>query len=379
MAVAVICEFNPFHNGHKYLLNQAKKLSGEDVIAVMSGSFTQRGEASVCGKFSRARAAIRGGADLVVELPCVYAVASAERFAAGGVRIAKAFGCVSRLAFGCEEDNLDLLLSVSRAEKNPDAAALIKKYMDGGDYYPRAFSRAVGAVLGGAAAKVTEGSNNLLALEYLKALDGSRVSPLPIRRIGVEHNGALASGGFASASLIREKLLRGDDVSAFVPEPTGELVRPENLERAILSHLRRMSADELKRLPEVKEGLENRIYKSVRESVGMEELLDKIKTKRYTHARLRRIIACAFLGITEELQSREVCYARVLAMNGRGAKLLKDFDGEVVTSFAKGMKNEEIAPFLEKDALATDLAALGYDAAKPCSGDYLTKISVDIC
>ena len=379
MATAVICEFNPFHNGHKYLLEQISSRVGSEIIAVMSGSFTQRGEAAVCDKFTRARIAVENGADLVLELPTVYATAGARRFARGGVRIARAFDCVEHLAFGCEDDDISRLNAAADSENDPAVRARIADLMRGGDYYPRAAQRAVGEVMGEDIAGILSGANNILALEYIRALKNSGISPLPIKRAGARHDSPEADGGFASASLIRSRLLNGQNADAFMPEAPSELCRPELLERAILASLRRMSLDQLSALPEIGEGLEHRLFRAIREGESVEAVLSLAKTKRYTRARLRRLLVCAFLGITEELQSGEAVYARVLCMNQRGAALLKSCRAEVVTSFAKGMKNEALRPFLGKDALASDLLALGFDNPKPCASDYLTKIAPLIC
>ena len=183
MATAIICEFNPFHNGHAYLLSEAKRLTGEPNMVIMSGSFTQRGEVAVCDKFTRAAAALRHGADLVVELPTAFAVANAERFAQGGVRIAKFFSGVHTLAFGCETDNLDALRAAAAAIRSERVNALIAAEMRGGGYYPRALEEALRTVCGGEVAAAVSSPNNILAVEYIRALEGTEIRPLPIMRL----------------------------------------------------------------------------------------------------------------------------------------------------------------------------------------------------
>ncbi|MEE0875419.1 MAG: nucleotidyltransferase family protein [Ruminococcus sp.] len=376
MAVAVICEFNPFHNGHAYFLDRVRRAVGEPVIAVMSGSFTQRGEVAVCSKFDRARAALRGGADLVVELPAVRAVSSAQRFAEGGAAVAAGFDCVTSLAFGCETDDLALLKTASDAADDSAVSAIVSRLMAEGEYYPRALQKAAGEVFGEAVAAALSSPNNILAAEYLRALRGTDIRPVAIRRVGAAHDSSSASDGFASASHIRELIRNGDEASAFMPSKVEEPARPERLERALLYRLRTMSAAELAELPEVSEGLENRIAAAVLKYNSTEEILSAVKTKRYTHARLRRILTYALLGITEELQARTPSYARVLGFTEAGAALLKSFRGEVVTSVAAAMRSDSPnRDFLAKDILATDVAALAYDRILPCSADYLTKIS----
>ena len=375
MAVALICEFNPFHNGHKYIIGEARRLTGEPVVAIMSGSFTQRGEAAICSKFDRARMALENGADLVVELPTVYAVAGAQRFAQGGVEIAKSFGEVRWLAFGCDCSDGSVLQEAADALQNPAVNARIAAQMRGGAYYPQAVERAVRSVCGDAAADALTSPNNILAAEYLRALGGSDIRPLPVRRIGAAHDSDEVSGSYVSASKLRSMLRTGVAVDGLLPEVPQEITYPDLLERALLLRLRSMTAADFQKLPEVGEGLEHRIAAAVAENCSVEEILSAVKTKRYTHARLRRILCCAALGITEELQSRRASYVRVLGFTGAGSLLLKSCSAEVVTSAAKTLRaGGANVDFLRRDILASDLAALAYDRVKPCGLDFYTKI-----
>ena len=375
MATAIICECSPFHNGHQYLFRTARLLTGEENIAIMSGSFTQRGEVAVTDKFTRAGALIRGGADLVLELPAAFAVANAQRFAEGGVRIAKSFACVNTLAFGCETEDIGVLRTAANALRSERVNSLIAEEMQAGGYYPRALQSAVEKVYGADAAAAVSSPNNILAVEYIRALEGSGIAPLPIKRKGVSHDSGTPSGNFASASQIRAMLRNGEDVSRFVPEAPQKITYPERLDAAVLYRLRTMTTEELRRVPDVGEGLENRILEAAGQSGSVEELLQRVKTKRYTHARLRRIITCAFPGITEDLQNSPADYARVLGMTDWGAGLLCSCRCEIVTSAAKSLReNAEIAPFLRLDIRAGDLAALAYDPAQPSGSDYCTRI-----
>ena len=348
MATAIICEFNPFHNGHAYLLAEAKRLTNEPNLVIMSGSFTQRGEVAVCDKFTRAGTALRHGADLVVELPTAHAVANAERFAKGGVRIAKSFPKVHTLAFGCETEDLEVLRTAADALRSERVNALVAAEMRGGGYYPRALEEAVRTVCGSEAAAAVSSPNNILAVEYIRALGGTGIRPLPIKRKGVAHDSGKTDGGFASASHIRSLLRSGEDCSAFMPEVPVHVTRPELLDRAVLYRLRSMTA---------------------------EELLTMVKTKRYTHARLRRIIACAFLGLTEELQTAPSDYARILGFTDEGEKILRSCMCKNVTSVAKALReNDENTPHLRLDIRAGDLASLAYDEIMPSNLDYCTRI-----
>ncbi len=373
--VAIICEFNPFHNGHRYIIETAKRLTNEPVLAVMSGSFCQRGEVAVCSKFERAAAALRYGADIVAELPAVHAVSCAQRFAQAGVHIATAFESTSCLAFGCEDDNLPALQAAADAFQNEAVNRKIALLMKGGAYYPQAAEQAVREVCGDAAADMLTQPNSVLAVEYLRALGGSSVKPLPVRRVGAAHDSRESCGGYLSASAIRERLRRGEDVSAFMPEPPADVTYPALLERAVLCRLRTMTAADFRALPEVGEGLENRLTAAVKTCHSVEDIIAAVKTKRYTHARLRRILCCALLGVTESLQAQRADYVRVLGFSQTGAALLKTCRLPVVTSAAKAMKADSTAAeFLRRDILATDIAALAYQAVKPCGADYHTKL-----
>ena len=375
MAVAVICEFNPFHYGHRYLLGEAKRITGTEVLAVMSGSFTQRGEAAVCSKFERAKTALENGADLVLELPSAYAVANAERFAKGGVDTAKLFSCVEYLAFGCEDDDLEMLTKAAFARDDKKVKEIIAERMDGGDYYPRAYEHAVRQVFGDKAADVITKPNNILAAEYIRALDGSGIKPLPVKRKGADHDSDMTDGEYASASYIRKLLRSGKDAGELLPEILREITYPEKLDTALLYKLRNMTAEELRLLPDVGEGLENRIITAARSCPSVEALINEVKTKRYTRARICRILTCALLGITEALQNKEIRHARVLGFTPGGEKMLKTCSGEIVTSVSKAMeKGGNTAELLAADIRATDTLALAYGTVKPCSADYLTKI-----
>lgn len=375
MATAIICEFNPFHNGHKYLVQTAKKLTGENVIAIMSGAYTQRGEIAITDKYSRAKTALENGADLVLELPTVYAVSNAQRFATCGVEIARSFSCVNSLSFGCENDNKELLLTASNALENDEVKAVIKAEMEKGSYFPRAAETAVRQVFSDGVADVYKKPNNILAMEYIKALNGSHIEPLPIKRIAVEHDSKDINNKFASASKIREMLRDNQKIDNLVPKAPDKITYPQKLETAILYKLRSMSVDDFALLPDVGEGLENRIYTAVNSYNSVEEIIDGIKTKRYTHSRIRRIITSAFLGITEELQNTPIEYVRVLGFTKNGADLLKTCKINIVTSANDGIKlGGNTEKLLKKDIYATDVSALAYDPTMKKGMDYITPI-----
>ncbi len=374
MAVGIICEFNPFHNGHKYLIQQAKSLTNEPVVVVMSSSFTQRGEVAITDKFSRTKSALLCGADLVIELPVVYAVSNAEVFAKSGVKILSSFTELNYLSFGCETNNIELLSKAASAHKNMAIQAIVAKEMQNGSYYPKALETAVREIYGNDIANILATPNNVLAVEYLKALPDI-IKPLPIQREGVQHDSKTTSNNIASASYIREKLKKGEDISDFVPYKPCELAFPENLEIAMLYKLRSMTANEIENLPDVTEGLENRIYSAIHKYNSIQEILFAVKSKRYTLARLRRILISALLGITKETQKIAPCYARVLGFTRDGEKILKSCNLPIITSVKKGLSmGSDIEHLLKTEVFATNVFSLATNPPQKSNADFTTPI-----
>lgn len=358
----VICEFNPFHNGHKYLLDEIRKQGFDTIICVMSGSFTQRGDVAVIDKFARTRCAIQNGADLVIELPTPYAVASAQRFAKGAVEILNATGIVDSVFFGSESGDIELLKKAACATENPEVEAILQQKMNQGEYYPLALEGAVKEVFSKDISDILASPNNILAVEYIKELEKSGINAGTITRKAVEHDSIEATDCFASASLLREMILKNGNVSSFAPYC--DFSNPAHLEfgqRAILYKLKTMSLEEISELADINEGLENRIYSASRSSNSLEELLFEIKTKRYTLARLRRIITSALLGITKELQNSPLPYLRILGMSHRGKEALSQITKKsslpVVTSVASALKtlDSDARKMLLCDINATDI------------------------
>lgn len=340
----IIAEYNPFHKGHAYHVDQARKLSGADtIIAVMSGHITQRGEIAMFDKWSRAQAAVLSGVDLVLELPAVFAVRSAQYFAAGGVRLLHSLGIVDHLAFGAEEAEI---FSLNAAADGLESASVVKQLKDnlkGGQTYAAAMSHAL--VSGGHA---TDGfilsPNNILGVEYLRSLKkyAPNIAPLPIRRIGSHYHSTDISGEFSSATAIRQSFQKcstpASDVLSALPASSTQMIvellstgrapaDPVRLDAVILSAIRRMTDTQLQAIPELSEGLENRLRKAANQAGTVTELLTLLKSKRYPYSRLRRILAHLLLG-TDPVQLAEFdqtgpLYARVLAMNRQGRAALR--------------------------------------------------------
>lgn len=376
---AVICEFNPFHNGHRYLLEEIRKQGYGCIISVMSGSFTQRGDVAIADKWQRTEVALMNGADLVIELPIPYAVASAQRFAKGGADIIKATGVVDKVFFGSECGDIELIKKAAMATADSRVEEALGRYMDQGYYYPQALEKAVNDVYGSEVSEVLASPNNTLGVEYVKELTGSGIECGTVSRIAVEHDSNDTQGKFASASYIREKIFEGADVSGFIP--AGDFENPAGLnfgERAVLYKLKSMSAEDFEALPDVSEGLHNRIYNAVKKCNSPEELFAEIKTKRYTMARLRRIVTSAILGITKELQSSPLPYLRILGMTDTGRLALsetsKKTDLPIVTSVSQALKTFEgnAREMLMREVKATDLRTV-FEKNVSESGKDFTK------
>lgn len=388
---AVISEFNPFHNGHRFLFEQLRLSGATHIVAIMSGSFVQRGEPAILSKYTRAKCALLGGADLVLELPAVWTSASAQRFALGGVGLADALGCVDTLAFGSECGDAGKLCVAERLIHGGAFSKEIKENLAQGKSYARAVSEA-SRNTGPALESILRHPNNTLAIEYIHALHtlSSGISPFTVRRTGAAHDSKQAAGSIASASHIRRLLLEKDGAAfAFMPESCAAPVREEIangrvsdlrlLERAVLYRLRCMDRADYSALPDVIEGLENRIYGAVRRYTCLSDIIMGVKTKRYTYARIRRIIMNAFLGITADMQAAPVPYLRVLGLSGSGAQILKKAKEtaklpviiKTTDSLSKlngGQKN-----ILALDLRAADLQALSFWKASPCGEDYYTS------
>ena len=334
---AVISEFNPFHNGHKYLVDKIKSEYADCVVAIMSGNFVQRGDIAITDKFERAQAALDNGCDLVVELPTTFALSSAQRFAQGGVAIANALGA-DILCFGAENDDISLLCKVADAFDDETFNENLKELLNNGEYYPKAVSLSMEKTFGKNFSDILSTANNTLAIEYIKALKGTKLSPVAIKREGAQHDCEETSSNIASATHIRNLIREGKDCSSFTNMKIEDFTDIKKLETVILYRLRTMTPDELSNLPDVSEGLHNRIADCANSSNSLEELFDKLKTKRYTLARLRRTVMYALLNITKDDMKMKVSYIRVLGMNNNGAKLLKNASLPLICKYPQDVK-----------------------------------------
>lgn len=336
MNYGIVAEFNPLHNGHKYLIDAVKNNGENTVTVVMSESFVQRGECACVSPYARTKMALRCGADLVLSLPVPYATASAERFALGGVSVLGGLGCVDALAFGSENNNIEMLKKCADVLVSDTLSEALEKYLNDGVSFPVARQKAVEEISSKEIADILSSPNNILGVEYIKAINklGLNMDIFPLTRKGVTHDSEEVNGDFCSASAVRRIIEAGGDCRRFLPKESYDILAQEinknkapakqlNLEAAIIYKLRSMSVEDFRELPDVSEGLEYRLFDAVKTSSYLEEILEKVKTKRYTHSRIRRIIVCAFLGIKKEDVLAPVPFIRVLGFNENGAKILK--------------------------------------------------------
>ena len=337
MKTAVItAEYNPFHKGHRWQLEQVRAAGASHVAVVMSPDFTQRGTPAIFPKRLRAQAALQNGADLVLELPVCYALAGAQRFAFGAVQLAAAMGCVDLLAFGAEDADLVQLRQACTALQQEEATQPIRQLLPSGITFAKARERAVAAVYGEETALLLQKPNNILAIEYLcqlEKLPDAHIQPLALGRIGNTHDGEPV-GEFASASFLRGLMLEGrwEQAQQYLPQNVWQLYRQAQQdgqfadlqlgERAVLSALRRMEQREMAQLADLSEGLENRLYRASREACSLEQLYAAVKSKRYPLARVRRLVMNAFLQLPAQMQMLPPPYLRVLGMNERGKQIL---------------------------------------------------------
>ncbi len=385
---AVICEWNPLHLGHQVLLHQIREISG-GVVCILSGNFVQRGEPAILDKWARCQLALENGADLVIELPLPWACAGAERFAAGGVHLVNALGIVNYLAFGSESMDGMAIQAAARALLSPEFSRRLDALPDRGEPFASRREAVLADMLGPEICPLLHSPNDILGIEYEKALlrENSAVTPRIFPRIGAGHDQAGTPGKPLSASELRARLRAGEKLDGLVPDTTsallGELEKQglcpadiARLERAILCSLRKMTTEDFATLPDISEGLEHRLYAAARKAGSLEELYALVKTKRYSHARVRRLVLHAFLGVTRELPVFPP-YLRILGMSEMGEKLLREASPTLplVSRPADFEKlGGQALELFRLEARADDLYALACPVPLPCGRDFTEKL-----
>ena len=370
---AVICEYNPFHNGHRYQLEQIRALSGCDaVLCLMSGNFTQRGEAAIFDKFTRARHAIQNGADVVLELPAAVAVAPAEIFASGAIHLLSSIPAVTTLAFGCESGTQEEFLKAASAllSEDKEFKALLKENMKDGTSYVKARTDAVLKLNPDLNAALLTSPNNILGTEYCRAILAKKcnIQPLPIPRIGGGYSDGVLYKNFSSASAIRaaiesddkkaQKLIKGN-LPASVYKSL-EKAKKTPFQTAVMCALLAADPETVMRAPDCSEGLENRLRSMAKINPQYHATLDKVVSKRYTLSRLKRILAQNFLGLSrKEVKSYldAPLYLKVLAVK---LSLQKESFGELAKGRFPFLARKSDTGILKREALAcyeTDVRA----------------------
>ena len=391
MAVGIIAEYNPFHAGHAYQLAQIKNFSDAPIVAVMSGSFTQRGEPTILDKWTRSRLAVANGVDLVLELPFVSALRSAQDFARGGIRLLESLGVVDTLAFGAEVTDLSALKLAASVFDKKFFADELHALMSQGISYAAAVTKILARVTT-LDEKILRQPNTILAIEYLRALP-EKIFPLLIERRGAAYDDLNLHEEFSSATAIRNAIrqpsppwqkIRGDDetLTTLRDEKLSGLVDEKFLFRPLLTKLLTTTAADLRKIYGMTEGLEFRLLNAASTAKTFSELVTLCVGRRFTESRIRRLLLHTLLDVTDELIAEldgATC-ARVLAFNERGRALLKKISAPVVTKVTKHLNRRDLTErtrtltppqkILLLDVLATDLRATLFEPPKPLRKDF---------
>ena len=386
--VGIVAEFNPFHNGHKYLIDSVKQ-NGSRIVCVMSGNYVQRGDTAVTDKFSRAEMAVKCGADLVVELPTPWAMSTAQNFAFGAVGILNSLGIIDTIAFGSECGDISLLKQTADILKSTDFNDKINNEISSSS---KTFAAARSDIFDRdypEFSHILKGANDTLATEYILAAKrvGFGGDILPIKRIGAAHDSHI-DDATVSASFIREKIKSGQAsvLEKYMPKQAVDVLNNapisdiSRLETAILCKLREVFAnDTVPNLPDLSEGLENRIKSAVKNATTLEGLYAEIKTKRYTLARIRRICLSAFLNIDNSYFGILPPYIRVLAMGKHGEEVIKAASKNAVLPIITKLNGLNLDDAFTRrcwqcETLATDLYTLSLNKPLGCGEEYYQKI-----
>ena len=367
--VGIICEYNPFHLGHKKQIDIIRSHFGQDtaIVCLMSGNFVQRGAPAIFHKSLRAQAAIACGADLVLELPVTYALSSAEGFAAGGVKILSGF--CDYLCFGTETGTAETLMATAKALLSPSFSEALRQQLDLGLSFPAARAAALGED-----ASLLANPNDILGVEYCKAIlaQNSAMEIFPIIREGGYHDTAVDTEN-PSATAVRQLLINKHDWKSCVPASAWDIFDGAPLhtlqagERAVLARLRTMTDNEFEALPYGSEGLWRKFMHACRSCNCIDAIIAATKSKRYTHTRITRMLMCAYLGISREMLETPAPYTRVLAFNDSGRAVLKN--ARLSGDFPH-VGEEMDDPYWELEQHASDLYGL-------CCADYLPSAGME--
>ena len=402
--LGIIAEYNPLHNGHVYQIQKAKELCNASyVVAVIGGNFQERGNTSIINKWEKTKMALQSGIDMVIELPTVYSTSSAENFAFGAIKILKELGFVTHISFGMEYDDISTLNMISDLlYKEPRKyQMLLKNELSSGVSFPTARQNAIIKYFSNAGlVNLLSGSNNILAIEYLKAIKKLKfnVIPIGIKREKVFYNSKTIIDNYASSTAIRSLLFNNqiDEISRVMPASSFNILMEnirngtynldlKNFSRIIIYKIRSSTISDLKLVPDVSEGLENSIKKAASETNDIYELINKIKSKRYTQTRLQRIMLYILLGITKndiENSKKVVPYIRILGIKNDAKKLLSSITSKNVITSVKDYEKKHLNSgknlrFLDIDKYAPDVYTLGYKPNSQANLDYTQKLIIE--
>jgi len=340
-SVGIICEYNPFHNGHLYHINKVKELfPNHTIILVMSGNFTQRGDVSLINKWDKTEIALNY-VDLVIELPFIFSTQSADVFAKGAISILKEMD-VKAIVFGSECNDINELKEIVKVQKKKNYNKIVKDYLDAGINYPTAMSKAVYDLSG---IKINS-PNDLLGLSYMKYLDKTDIKAITIKRTNDFHDKTL--NAISSATAIREALKNKKNIKKYIPKETLKKLKNLKFTEDYFPLLKyKIISSDIKKYLDVDEGIENRINNYIHSCNSLEELISKVKNKRFTYNKLKRMFIHILCGLTKEeaKKYKEIKYIRILGFNNNGKKYLKEHKKNnipIITSYKKDLEMLQI-------------------------------------
>lgn len=402
--LGVISEYNPMHNGHVYHLQQSLKLINPDFsVCIMSGNFVERGDTAIISKWARTKAALKNGFDMVIELPTIYSISSAENFAAGAIKILNTLNSDVTLSFGSECGDIEVLDSFAKIllEEPPEYVTMLQHELAKGLPFPKARQNALLLYLNDIrkSAHVLSEPNNILGIEYLKQIHKTKnkINAITIKRVGTDYNSLETTTKFASATAIRELLMQQKSVKKFMPQSSYEILKSEcasgnfvlglsEFEKEIIYKIRSMTAAEIANIPDVSEGLENKIKTAADSCNKLDDLIFMIKSKRYTLTRLNRILLYILLDIDKndyEHSKKLTPYIRVLGVSNHGKALLSEISANkkvnVITSvkdFLDNNINRNLKAMLKKDIYASNIYTLAYKKNSTANLDFTQKLIV---
>ncbi|MBR5070459.1 MAG: nucleotidyltransferase family protein [Oscillospiraceae bacterium] len=374
----VVCECNPYHTGHRKLIDEAFERGADRLVAVMSGDFVQRGEPAVLSKFDRAEDLVEQGFSLVFELPVRYSLSSSERFAAASVGLLDALGAVDTLFFGSECGDTDLLKSIAETVDDEKTKARVSELCSEGYSYPRALSAAVGEIAGKRLADEMSRPNNILAIDYLRAVR-SFASGMTVETVKRDDDGY-------SAHAVRDMIRTGTEPEGYVTAMTAELIRKgdtvslERWDTVSMTMLRQLTEDDVKRIPDISGGLENRFYRAAREASSLGEFCSSVNTRSFTLSRIRRAAACAVCGIFGSAPAVPP-YARILAIGNGGKELLRDITGACRIPVSENLSklsavSEDAALIAAEEMRATDIYNIVRNIPRPAGEDLSRRLII---